>query len=224
MIRRPPRSTLFPYTTLFRSRGKDDPNYDPNAMIPFGPKPVPEHRWFESKPLPARLLILVAGVAMNVLLALVVSIGLAYSYGRPIVPTTVIGDVRPSAATPALGQLRTGDTIVAINGTAVQTWNDVVRQIRGVSGDTVRIATPRGQVAVPVPSEEARERLVGSIDFYVPPIIDSVFSGSPASRAGLRGGDSVVAIDGSPVQTWPQLVQRVSRAPGRDVQLQVARG
>src|SRR5258708_28339453 len=26
MIRRPPRSTLFPYTTLFRSRG-DDPHY-----------------------------------------------------------------------------------------------------------------------------------------------------------------------------------------------------
>src|SRR3712207_86345 len=25
MIRRPPRSTLFPYTTLFRSRGGDDP-------------------------------------------------------------------------------------------------------------------------------------------------------------------------------------------------------
>src|SRR5690349_23240934 len=25
MIRRPPRSTLFPYTTLFRSRGPDDP-------------------------------------------------------------------------------------------------------------------------------------------------------------------------------------------------------
>src|SRR2546430_16212022 len=26
MIRRPPRSTLFPYTTLFRSRGWDDPD------------------------------------------------------------------------------------------------------------------------------------------------------------------------------------------------------
>src|SRR2546430_4344129 len=25
MIRRPPRSTLFPYTTLFRSRGRDGP-------------------------------------------------------------------------------------------------------------------------------------------------------------------------------------------------------
>src|SRR2546427_7622467 len=27
MIRRPPRSTLFPYTTLFRSEGKDDTYY-----------------------------------------------------------------------------------------------------------------------------------------------------------------------------------------------------
>src|SRR2546422_7712620 len=26
MIRRPPRSTLFPYTTLFRSQGKTDPH------------------------------------------------------------------------------------------------------------------------------------------------------------------------------------------------------
>ena len=25
------------------------PGYDPNAMKPFGPKPIPEHRWFESK-------------------------------------------------------------------------------------------------------------------------------------------------------------------------------
>src|SRR5256885_8416667 len=28
MIRRPPRSTLFPYTTLFRSYGQDDPPAD----------------------------------------------------------------------------------------------------------------------------------------------------------------------------------------------------
>src|SRR5690242_13644328 len=43
-----------------------DRDYDPNAMIPFGPQPIPEHRLFESKALPARLLILFAGVTMNV--------------------------------------------------------------------------------------------------------------------------------------------------------------
>jgi regulator of sigma E protease len=204
---------------------KEDPRYDPEAMIPFGPKPVPEHRWFESKPLPARLLILVAGVVMNVLLALVVSIGLAYSYGRPVIPTTVVGEVRPAQGLAALRQLQPGDTITAINGESVRTWNDVVREIRRGSADSVVIGTRRAPVIVPMGGDgDLRDRLAGAIAPYVPPVIDSVFGGSPAARAGLRGGDSVVAVDGTPVRTWPQLVGWVSGAPGRDVQLDVARG
>ena len=41
-------------------------HFDPNAMKPFGPKDVPENRWFESKSLPARLFIMLSGVTMNV--------------------------------------------------------------------------------------------------------------------------------------------------------------
>src|SRR2546425_5214581 len=35
MIRRPPRSTLFPYTTLFRSKRGQDLAYDENRIILF---------------------------------------------------------------------------------------------------------------------------------------------------------------------------------------------
>src|SRR6266487_5856514 len=38
MIRRPPRSTLFPYTTLFRFR--PEPHVRPASMVPGGP-PIP---------------------------------------------------------------------------------------------------------------------------------------------------------------------------------------
>src|SRR3954471_24015752 len=77
-----------------------DKDYDPNAMIPFGPKPVPENRWFESKPLWARLLIMIAGVVMHILLALFVAAALVYRQGQEIVPSTRIGIVRPVAAAP----------------------------------------------------------------------------------------------------------------------------
>src|SRR2546422_2297003 len=33
MIRRPPRSTLFPYTTLFRSNGRDDIHHLARALV-----------------------------------------------------------------------------------------------------------------------------------------------------------------------------------------------
>src|SRR3712207_9147713 len=37
MIRRPPRSTLFPYTTLFRSHGDHSPHESPLTMlVPLG--------------------------------------------------------------------------------------------------------------------------------------------------------------------------------------------
>src|SRR5688572_4902483 len=62
-----------------KEKGKE---FDPDAMIPFGPKPVPKERWFESKPLWQRAIILLAGVTMNVLLALVVVISTVYFYGR----------------------------------------------------------------------------------------------------------------------------------------------
>src|ERR687889_2553495 len=58
-------------------------DWDPNAMKPFGPKPIPEHRWFESKRLAARLFILIAGVTMNGVLAVVLEIGTVAAYGRP---------------------------------------------------------------------------------------------------------------------------------------------
>src|SRR5256885_12307956 len=34
MIRRPPRSTLFPYTTLFRSYGDHQPEFSPRVLDP----------------------------------------------------------------------------------------------------------------------------------------------------------------------------------------------
>src|SRR3954469_10114211 len=71
-------------------------DWDPEAMIPFGPKPVPEDRWFESKPLIARLFIMIAGVSMNALLAIVIVTAVAFNMGRQVLPTRVIGSITPS--------------------------------------------------------------------------------------------------------------------------------
>ena len=80
----------------------DDSGYDPEAMMPFGPKPVPESRWFESKSLAARLFIMIAGVTMNILLAFVIFSAMNIIYGEPVIGTRVVGTVRVPANAPAL--------------------------------------------------------------------------------------------------------------------------
>jgi regulator of sigma E protease len=117
-------------------------DWDPEAMIPHGPKPIPQDRWFESKPLWKRIIIMLAGVTMNVLLAWVVTVGTYGAYGRA----------------------------------------------------------------------------------HMAAIVDSVVAGRPAEIAGFRHGDTLITVDGEPVGSWPEAVQRISARPGEAIVVEVARG
>jgi regulator of sigma E protease len=142
-----------PPTVTGQQGGRD---WDPNAMKPFGPKPIPEHRWFESKPLIARLFILVAGVTMNVVLALVIEIGTLSAYGRQYRPAVVdsIGPGRPAARA---GLLR-GDSVVAIDGTSVTDWQQVLDKVSASPGQTLTIDVVRGSERVALSVQpEARD-------------------------------------------------------------------
>jgi regulator of sigma E protease len=206
------------------ARRDDDPDYDPNAMIPFGPKPVPEHRWFESKPLWARIVIMIAGVVMNILLAIVVATGLVLHEGQNTLPTTVVGSVHPIADAPQLAQLHAGDSIRAIDGQRVASWNDVQRRLLQ-PGDTLRLTTQRGDVAIPLRGTSVTgDELADAIDFYLPPIIDSIVPGDPAAKAGLARGDSIVSVAGAPVFAWTDMVDRVGKSANQPLTFVVARG
>jgi regulator of sigma E protease len=116
--------------------------WDPNAMVPFGPRLVPRDRWVESKPLLARVFILIAGVTMNVVLALVVTSGVYARYGRPYLPAVVDSVVAGKPA--ALAGLRSGDSIVAVNGAPVREWSDVLERVSHTSGSALTLRVARG--------------------------------------------------------------------------------
>jgi regulator of sigma E protease len=115
--------------------------YDPDAMIPFGPKPIPEARWFESKSLVARLFIMLAGVTMNAVLAYVIYFGLLLRSGIPtLVP--VASDV--TAGKPAaLAGMQVGDSIVAVNGVRLVSWEVLLDRIGASAGVPVTLEVVR---------------------------------------------------------------------------------
>ena len=104
---------------LDESKGTKKEPLDPGAMIPFGPNPVPANRWFESKPLWQRAIILLAGVTMNVVLTVVVAIGIFAAYGRPylrpVVASVVAG--KPAAKAGVKHDLRDAFLIPAFIST-----------------------------------------------------------------------------------------------------------
>jgi regulator of sigma E protease len=48
--------------------------------------------------------------------------------------------------------------------------------------------------------------------------------GQPAERAGLVPGDRILAVDGTPIATWLDLVRELQRRPGRTFPLAIERG
>lgn len=123
-------------------RGLNPIPFDPNALKPFGPRPVPSDRWIESKSLPAKVFILSAGVLMNVVLALVVSIGAIKGFGRAYVPAVVDSVV---AGMPAMAAgLQRGDSITAINGKPVSRWNELLEKVSISAGEPLEVTVVRG--------------------------------------------------------------------------------
>jgi regulator of sigma E protease len=115
--------------------------FDPNAMIPFGPKPIPESRWFESKSLPARLFIMLAGVTMNALLAYVIYLGLLLRSGIPTpVPVAAVVNAGKPAA---LAGIQAGDSIASLNGRPLDNWQTLLDSIGASPGRPLQLGIVR---------------------------------------------------------------------------------
>ena len=191
--------------------------------------PVPPDRVFEAKPVWKRMVVILAGVTMNVLFAWLLYACLAYKNGEQLDPTTAVGrivtDSLPAGAE-ALRELRPGDRIVAINGDSVHTWNEIEAGLTTAAGDSVVLALADGRRLVLRIHHTAlveRARLALALEPYRAPVLDSIIRGMPAAQAGLQVGDTILSINGDSVSQWYDLVDRVRASPGEELVLGIGR-
>jgi regulator of sigma E protease len=55
------------------------------------------------------------------------------------------------------------------------------------------------------------------------PVVGALTPGLPAEKAGLRPNDRVIAVDGQPIATWDELVQKTVESQGRPMTLTALR-
>jgi regulator of sigma E protease len=183
---------------------------------------------FDAKSLPARVLVVTAGVIMNMVFAIVVVSAAALYYGEPVNPTTrvaVSGGPELTGPAAPLASVAEGARIVAVGSHEVTSWNDVTDALAEAPAGPVTLRFEEGApVTLELPAEDSlRAAVLRPLQPFTAAIIGEVSPGSPAAKGGLQAGDRVVSADGAPLTSWSAFVEVVRAHPGRELRLGVER-
>jgi regulator of sigma E protease len=184
---------------------------------------------FLSKTKWQRFQILFMGPLMNLILAVVLT-AIVLMQGAEV-PTyedqpVLVGKVESSSPAEQSG-IRVGDRILKVNGEDTPTWERFAiligtRANRDVPIDILRDGHEERVSVRP----KGRGRFgVGEIgvlpDVY--PSVSSVVAGGRAESAGLKGGDTILAIDGSRMVFSRDVVEKISGSPEKAIEIRVRR-
>lgn len=160
----------------------------------------PQSWEFRSKPIWARMLVISAGVIMNLLLAFAIFWGIHVTRGTYIAETTEIGYVFPESPFAQAG-LQEGDRIQSVNGKKVTRWSDVQNEIyiEGLGDEIVldiernglreRVTIPAGMISAPSDTSP------GMIVAHTATVIENTDQQMPAYKMGLRPGDTLLTVN-----------------------------
>ncbi len=186
-------------------------------------------RDFMNTPRWQRILVYLAGPAMNVILAILLIAGvLMVGIQVPTLPEIppIIGSVAAESPAEAAGLLP-GDEVLTANGKAAEDWEDV---------HFAFITSPERQVDLTV-LRQGQERQVSLVPVKVPkyefgyagafptvlPRIAQVLADSPAEAAGFQPGDEIRSVDGQAIAQWQEFVDYIEAHADQSVAVEVLR-
>ena len=175
----------------------------------------PEQPWeFRAKPAWQRLLIMIGGVLVNFLLALFIYSMILFHWGDTYVPVKdmTLG-MKFNSEAKALG-FKDGDILIGTENGAFKDFSaDLYRDISEAHRvDVIRDGKP---MSISLPGDLNLLGMLKADPSFVrpliPAVIDSVMPGTPAATVGLQKGDRIVAINGSPVDSYNEFTDRIAR-------------
>ncbi|TWP22513.1 RIP metalloprotease RseP [Apibacter muscae] len=188
-------------------------------------KKDPQPWEFRSKPAWQRLIIMLAGIIVNIILAIVIYTGILYTTGEETINTQELKDGYVfSEAGKKLG-FQDGDVILEVDHKPIPTLNYLPVSI--LFGDQVSV-NRNGKIIHLDLLPEAKKYVLSSEgkSFISPRIISDVDSITPKSVASkhLKKGDIIVSINGMPIQYLDQLKKDLLTHKKDTVSLGILRG
>lgn len=187
----------------------------------------PQPDEFRSKPAWQRFIVMVAGVALNILLAIVIYIGISYTWGESYMPTDSAKWGYVFNETGHDLGFEDGDKILAIDGERIDDMNQIVTRLLLTDGDR-RVVVERGGVEqeLVLPLEQLidmrkSKSFQGLYTLPMPFIVDSVMEGRVQP---LQRGDELIAFEGEPMRAWGDYRTAFAQSVGSEVEVSALRG
>lgn len=197
----------------------DTPGED-GSMPVGGQEQFLTHHWL------GRIVIAIAGPAANLVTAYVVMVIMClHGITSPDFPAR-LGPLADTTAAYRAG-LRAGDQVVQLGGRTVKTWHEMDEAI--ASRDThqpfgVVLDRAGAPVVLRVPAAQVRDVFRDLAPVPSPAVVGSLMTGMPAYRGGVKEGDTIVAVDGRPVQYFTDIGAALVGKVDHVVKLTVRRG
>lgn len=208
---------VFPLGGYVKIAGMVDESLDTNFQ-----NSEPEPWEFRAKPAWQRLIVLAGGVAMNMILATLIFIGI----------TLVLGESRTSVNNPAFVEkgsvfdamgMKTGDRFVQVNGKAMPSWEEALDpELLTARALTYTINRDGKSMIIQAPANimsRINDQQGLGIRPTIPPVIDEALAEQPASLAGIKSGGLITAINGIPVTDWTEVVGTISSNASKPISI-----
>jgi regulator of sigma E protease len=204
--------------------GEDPGDQSPEATDP--------QRSFSRKSVGSRARIILAGPLANLVLPVLIFWGVFIFVGQPYL-LPIVGTPAPGSPAAQAGLLP-GDRLTAVDGVRIERWDEVEAALQASAGRALTLTVTRDGRTFDVRVEP---RVIKTRDIFGQEIevwdlglgplvstrIGQVIPGHVAQQAGLRSGDRIVSLNGSPVSEWEQLAKAIYANPGKRVRLTVER-
>lgn len=191
----------------------------------------PPKSWeFRTKPAWQRLLIMVAGVLFNFLLAIVIYAGIVFSTGEKYVPfrNAELGMIYSDAAKAA--GFRDGDIPLKADGKELD--DPMNARMQMVEASKVEVLRAGKSVEISIPEkfifqldEEAKKEdtKVNFMAYRIPAQISQVTPGGGADKAGMQTGDRIIAIGNTATPGLDIFFEELKGKGNKNVEFTVAR-
>ena len=186
-------------------------------------KSTPQPYEFRAKPAWQRLIIMIAGILFNLILAVVIYSGIALHWGDTSLSSANIAAGMSFSPAAHKAGFQDNDIILSADGKPLDALsNNFIRDV--ITAKKVVVQREGVEKTIVMPGDMMQQVMVEGVGFMgiqIPFIVDSVLPNTAAARVGMQAGDILLQVDSLPIvdATDAQLIFREQRNRVHSLQL-----